>query len=349
MIVKNESSIILEALESTLPVIDTYCIVDTGSTDDTIDKIKKFYDGKISGVVHERPWVDFGTNRSEALKLCDGLMDYILVIDADDIFHGPVDAKASLHSLLRDGPNYCMLQIKTGCVEFYRPQIFKANDDWRYVGVLHEYATNDKEGKSIELPSVFYNEFRTKGSRSASADKYLKDVYVLLNALSDEPDNERYVFYLAQSYKDSGNVEKAIEFYTKRYHMGRWSQEVYVSALNLCRLTKSKEWAWKAHEVCPERIECLLSYMAHCRENNMWSQELYAMASYAITKPKPRGQYLFLESDAYDWKAHDEFSIIASYTGHNDKALEAAQYLLKNPAVPSCQIGRIRTNATFFK
>ena len=41
MIVKNESKIITRLLESVLPIIDTYCICDTGSTDNTIEVIEK--------------------------------------------------------------------------------------------------------------------------------------------------------------------------------------------------------------------------------------------------------------------------------------------------------------------
>ena len=40
MIVKNESKIILRLLDTVLPIIDTYCICDTGSTDMTKELIK---------------------------------------------------------------------------------------------------------------------------------------------------------------------------------------------------------------------------------------------------------------------------------------------------------------------
>jgi glycosyltransferase involved in cell wall biosynthesis len=49
MIVKNESRIISRLLESVAGVIDTYCICDTGSTDNTIDIIKTFFDKKCPG------------------------------------------------------------------------------------------------------------------------------------------------------------------------------------------------------------------------------------------------------------------------------------------------------------
>ena len=46
MIVKNESKIITRLLKSVLPLIDSYCICDTGSTDNTIEIIQEFFKGK---------------------------------------------------------------------------------------------------------------------------------------------------------------------------------------------------------------------------------------------------------------------------------------------------------------
>ena len=43
-IVKNESAVILRMLQSVESIVDTYCICDTGSTDNTIELIKGFFD-----------------------------------------------------------------------------------------------------------------------------------------------------------------------------------------------------------------------------------------------------------------------------------------------------------------
>ena len=70
MIVKNEAHVIERCLASVLPVIDYWVIVDTGSTDGTQQKIQDFFDRNgIDGEMHNRPWIDFGHNRSEALEL----------------------------------------------------------------------------------------------------------------------------------------------------------------------------------------------------------------------------------------------------------------------------------------
>ena len=43
MIVKNESAIIRRLFDSVLPIIDTYCICDTGSTDNTKEIIDEYF------------------------------------------------------------------------------------------------------------------------------------------------------------------------------------------------------------------------------------------------------------------------------------------------------------------
>jgi len=349
MIVKDEAHIIHESLTATLPLIDTYCIVDTGSSDNTIEVIKKFYSDKgIQGEVHERPWKNFGHNRSEALALCDGKMDYILVIDADDLITWEGDGKKQLLDVLKTQPNMVNITLRQGDLSYSRMQVFKASDGWKYVGVLHEYPTNEKHNNKLATcPPNMYMTSRRLGGRNRVGDKMKRDIAVLLKGLEEEPDNERYMFYLAQSYRDDGQIEEAVKWYTKRYEMGRWYEERYISAYNVAKLTHSKEWAWKAHECNPKRIECLVSYLSHCRMTNQFSRELLAMAMYASSITKPTDQHLFLENDVYDWKVWDELSIIAFYCGAKNVAKLASEKLIRDNKAPPYQMERIKKNYQF--
>ena len=61
MIVKDETHIIKECLESMLPYIDRYDITDTGSTDGTPELIKEFMDTHgVPGEVYLSDWKGFG-------------------------------------------------------------------------------------------------------------------------------------------------------------------------------------------------------------------------------------------------------------------------------------------------
>jgi len=68
MIVKNESKIIERLLKSVLPIIDTYCICDTGSTDNTKTIIKDFFDKyNILGKIIDKEFINFEENRNYSL------------------------------------------------------------------------------------------------------------------------------------------------------------------------------------------------------------------------------------------------------------------------------------------
>ena len=347
MIVKNESHIVHEVLNSSLPFIDTFCILDTGSTDNTVQIIRDFYASKgIPGIVHQSDWKGFGKSRSEALSLCTD-MDYILMIDADDLIEGPPNVKEFLlKALYVTLPNACNIHLKRGSLEYERTQIFKAKDGWRYEGVLHEYPTNDKEKNiHVRLPKEIWMTGRTMGARSMlEGNKYQRDAETILEALKEEPENMRYMFYLAQSYRDAGMREESITWYKKRFEAGGWLEEQFICALNLTRLLGCKEWAWKAHEICPNRTESLVSYMSLCRAQGKWSRELLSMCLYASSIPKPEGTFLFLEADTYDWKVWDETSIVASYCKAFDVAKVAYTRLLKDKKYPPEQEARIREN-----
>src|SRR5262245_59742095 len=137
MIVRNEAHVIGETLECVAPHLDSWVVVDTGSTDDTIAVVRRFFGGRgVPGERYERAWRDFGTNRTEALELCRGRADYAWMIDADDLVIGDLDLSRLEHDCytLRYGRNFV----------YWRRQLFRTMLPWRYEGRVHEYAVCDE-------------------------------------------------------------------------------------------------------------------------------------------------------------------------------------------------------------
>ena len=140
MIVKNESQVIERLLTSALPLIDTYCICDTGSTDNTIQIIKQFFDKvNISGKIVEEPFRDFGYNRSYSLSQCLGMenADYILLLDADMVLqlNTLLSIKEFKYNLKKDA--YYLLQ-GTSKFHYKNIRIVKNDCNFSYWGVTHD-------------------------------------------------------------------------------------------------------------------------------------------------------------------------------------------------------------------
>ena len=87
MMVKNESHIIKRCLDSVVDIIDYWVICDTGSTDGTQEIIKIILKKKIPGELFEHTWENYGHNRNLTLECAKDKADYLLLADADYIFH----------------------------------------------------------------------------------------------------------------------------------------------------------------------------------------------------------------------------------------------------------------------
>ena len=326
MIVKNEAHIILEGLNCIYPLIDTYVIVDTGSTDNTKELIKTFFDSKgIQGHICDSEWKDFGTNRSEALQLCSTSsigVDYVIVMDADDLISFDVGYKTKLINFLTlEMPNAVSILIDQNQTRYYRTQIFKTNDNWKYVGVVHEYPTNDNPNSKIMkiTEESFFMTSRRLGDRNKNPNKMKKDIEVLLKGLESEPNNSRYVFYLAQSYKDDYNFPKAIEYYRKRFELGGWFEEVYYSAymIVLCNLSlgdviEAEYWTQKAFVAHPKRAEALYLLVKHFRTLGQF-YKCYHYIEQGRKIAYPKDDVLFIEKFPHEGGFEYDASIVEYY------------------------------------
>jgi len=348
MIVKDEAHIITETLETVYKYIDYYVISDTGSTDDTINVIKNFFiDKNIPGEIYQNKWTDFGYNRTLALKLAKDKSDYIWIIDADDIVVGDF----IIPELTQD--SYFLTYGKH--FQYDRKQIFKNDLEWEYVGVLHEYPRcKNKEDSTGKITGDYYVDSRRLGARSKDPNKYLKDAQVLVKALESEPDNQRYVFYAAQSYFDHGDYINAIKYYQQRVKMEHWKPEVYYSLYKIGmayeHLGKNENDienayldAWK-HS--PHRSEPLYQLALYFRSKNSFEKG-YRYALKGVDIPIPQNDTFFVSTDVYKFKLKDEVAISGYYVEQYDEAIKCCYQLLKSKDTPQHFFDRVKSNMIF--
>ncbi|NEN74801.1 glycosyltransferase [Pelistega sp. NLN82] len=358
MIVKNEAAIIRDTLENILGYIplDYYVISDTGSDDNTVEIIEQFFTEKgISGEIHHDKWVNFAHNRNLALKYAEGKTDYVLVFDADDRFSGNFILP---ETLIHDRYTFRITNDAFRANVYFRPLMFINDGSFYWRGVLHEFLEQRKK-TIVEYPIKNGNYYVIGGSfgaRSKDPKKYLQDAQVLEKAFytpEDEDLKNRYAFYTAQSYRDAGMLEKAIEWYTIRANLGGWSEEVYYSLLQIglmkmelnVPLEEIQQLLLATYEYRPQRAESLYFLARHLRLNDK-IKLAYIYASAAVNIPLSK-DILFVDYSVYDWKAKDELAVAAYWVENYQLCYDLCLELLDNPSIPERDKQRFKENLNF--
>ena len=358
MIVRNESKILFRLFDSVIDLIDAYCICDTGSTDNTKELIKEYFEKKGKpGKIIEEPFRDFGYNRTVALKACESMenVDYILLLDADMILEK--NSKLSIEevkSMIVDDAYY----IYQGSPQFFykNVRVVKNNIGCTYKAPTHEYLNTLPGTKygHIQRDVLFINDVGDGGSKS---DKTDRDIRLLLKGLEDEPNNDRYTFYLANSYRDKGDHLTAIEYYKKRIEIGGWIQEVWFSYYSMGKCYKHlgdnamAMYNWlEAYNFYPNRVENLYELIQHYRYEgkNNYAYHMFMLADYE-RKKNTVWDYLFLQKDIYDYRLDYELSIIGYYCNRDNHDLtKTCMKVISNPGADDGMCRNVFSNYKFY-
>jgi hypothetical protein len=332
MIVKDEELVIERALRSARPFISTWVIVDTGSTDRTKDIVLRTL-GDMPGLLVSRPWTNFGVNRTEALDLCKGRMDWAIMMDADDTLEGTVPP-ASIWS--RDDIDGMLMTLHHDQMRHERVQVFRVAAGWMYKGVLHELAIiNGKAATVARLPAETYMITRCEGVRSRDPQKYQKDAAVMLEEWNKDKSDVRTLFYLAQSYRDAGMKTEATARYYEYLDISGGDQEQYLSIMSLLTMVDDPDertaLAWRGIELVPTRLEVPYTYLAKWRsEGRRMGLQQFAIGS-VIQSRKPSESDVYTNQLIYDWGMDNELMGVAAEVGRwstvRDAAIRCAIYM----------------------
>lgn len=350
MIVKNEAHVIERCLRSVKPCIHAFAICDTGSTDGTQDIIRKFL-GDLPGEVIDRPWVDFSTNRNEALELAKKFGDFALVIDADDVLE--TDAGFAWPQL--DAPGYMLEIIDSGDTHYRRVAIPNLAENWKWEGVLHEALGSPRYAETQLLTGMRILRTFNDGARSqqTAQEKYSRDAEVLRKALETDPNNTRYAFYYAQSLRDAGDIPAAIEAYAKRVAMGGWQEEVYFAMQQIAALKERSNAPYEmivaayldACDYRPARAESPCEIARFFRLNKRFALARH-FGQIAANLPIPN-DVLFVDRPVYEWRARDEWAVSAYWCGDYTESARLCREALADARLPAGERERVQKNLNF--
>ena len=359
MIVKDEAHIMERCLDSAKLLIDKILIVDTGSSDNTIQVINDWMEkNEVEGKVIKEPWKNFAYNRSFALEAAKEMgCDYSLMIDADEIYRYAANFNVTSFKCSLKYDHY-LIPTKTNSAFYHRPTLTSNHKDYKYKAVVHEYleAPPDAVKGILDHEKYFWNEPIQDSTRNKDPEKYQKDARALEEALDTEEDDflrTRYTFYLAQSYKDCLLNEQALENYQKRVKMGHWEEEIFMSYLYIGEIMERMEYPGEsildayalAQEHSPGRAEAIHHAVRYCRTHGR-NQFAYILAKEGVKKEFNRN-FLFAQLWIYNYGMQDELSIAAYWSEKYQESFEVADELLRNTHLPAHEVARIAQNIQY--
>jgi hypothetical protein len=316
LMIKNEEKIIKRCIEKILTISDAISIADTGSTDNTLEILKEYLPTlKIPTIVLNHVWKNFGHNRTlsfiGAKEYCKSLnwnpeSCYGLLLDADMNLVVTDDFKKE--DLTHTG--YSIIQ-KDNNIEYYNTRFLKLSYEWKCIGVTHEYWNGNCE----QLKTIYIDDIGDGGCKD---DKFVRDEILLKQGLVEEPKNERYMFYLAQTLQNLKKISEAIDMYKQRIAAGGWYEEVWYSMYMLSKLyyeqkdmVEMEYWGLKAFAYNQNRAENIyfLTY-AFRVESQHFKAWHYMKLGKTIKQPD---DLLFIEYNVYSHLFDYEKTILSYY------------------------------------
>ena len=232
-------------------------------------------------------------------------------------------------------------------------KLLKGDETWQYVGVTHEYikCTSNSNYTTETINSFYVEELCDGGNRGSKFDN---DIKLHTHSLKEEPNNTRSMFYIARSYEDTGEYDQAIKYYLQRIDAGGWEEEVYYSyfCITRCKIKLGKsfgeiaEFAFKAFEYRPSRLEALYELIVYCRINKMY-QTGYLLGKDLVDSNPPENDKLYIHITVYEWTLKDEVSICAYHSGHHQESYRLCNEILQLPQISGENRTRIKMNAQF--
>lgn len=216
MIVKNGGPQLEQMIIDNLPFFDKWTILDTGSTDDTIEIINRVLKGKKKGELFQEPFINFRDSRNRCLELAGKSCKFITMLDDTYVLKG--DLRSFLNEIRGDQlSNSFTLFIQSDDTIYGSNRIIKSDSNLKYIHTIHE-VINDKDNINIVIPKEICNieDRRFDYMEKRTMERKELDLKLLFQELEENPHDPRAYYYLAQTYNLLEDYEKAFYYFIKR-------------------------------------------------------------------------------------------------------------------------------------
>lgn len=219
MIVKNEENFIEQCLKSVQGIVEEIIIVDTGSTDRTLEICKK-YDASIFSY----PWNDhFAEARNFGLAKATG--DWILWLDADE------ELETGQEQMLKqtlENPNAAMYFMPVinyygesfpvdpqKAFLYYQPRLFQNHKGIQFFNRIHEtplFPKNHDASFTTDYLEIPIHHYGYIDELTATRNKSERNLQLIQEEYKD-PDHSPWIeYHLANEYYRRGDINKAFDY-----------------------------------------------------------------------------------------------------------------------------------------
>ncbi|HTM06448.1 MAG TPA: tetratricopeptide repeat protein [Patescibacteria group bacterium] len=327
LMVKDEEAVMASTLEPLVQAgIESFFILDTGSTDKTIEKTKYFFSEfpHCTCVIESEPFVDFATSRNKALDLAEKSFPeahFMLMLDAEwHLVNGNLLLDFCVKAIDEIEPVY-LIRIISG-IDFYTSRLIRCKTGARFEGVVHECIA----AQAKVLPEVYFELHTTQYGAEKSRRRWQRDKQLLLRAFKDNPYDSRSLFYLAQTCQCLGQTEEALQWYEARLSLPGWDEENFITLYRIAQLyeelarastdkailAKAIYYYMEAYHYRPTRAEPLVRLALLYRAQDYF-YPAFLFAQKAVSLPYPHNDSLFIEKELYDYDRYDVLGIVAWY------------------------------------
>ena len=260
MLVRDEAPIIKRCLDSVKPLITSFCIIDTGSIDDTIDVINKELYG-LSGEIISLPFSNFANLRTQLYYLAGKLADYVLCLDADE----ELNIESGFSLITDNCPEISLVEVGPDDYSYFQPRLIKSGLNISVSGVLPE-SLKTLSCYSTETLSNCRIMHHEDGFRHQSMTKTELDLITLLadlnlNGESDEINLKLGIVALqAKDYSVATSYfDKAIQISTniKILWQAYYFKGIALNKMNDTIQENAIQSFLHAYELYPDRVEPL--------------------------------------------------------------------------------------------
>lgn len=297
IMVKNAGDTFKQVLEENLELIDKWTILDTGSTDSTIDFIKEVLVNKKKGQLFCEPFINFRDSRNRLLELAGYSCKYTLMLDDTFIIKGKL--REFLNILRGDQfSSSFSLYLNSYDSEYTSNRLVKTNSGLKYIYRIHEIIT-DKNNINVIIPKndCYILDINSKFMEDRTNNRKYLDLKFLQEELDEDPDNTRTYYYFATTYSCLNQYDKAYEWFLKRINhknQGFLQEKVDAcfEAARIANFQLNKPWNVckklyeKAYELDNERPDALYFIGIHYYlENDFITSHKYFKKAYKIGYP----------------------------------------------------------------